>query len=168
MPRNFIQKCFNTWIETNSGRFNYPPCDIRYKQGGIEFNLLGIIPELKWTLHANGCGLYVDYRNHPCWDIISSCEVEEIKTVNGLYYCGYCAGMDDTIKSGRKMMLYSTRIALWQTECFELLLSNSDRCLQADTCLCIFGDHKGCSTAARLYPKKKADKILASFISSPK
>jgi len=162
MPRNFLQRCFNEWLKINEHRFKYPPCNIRYKWGGIQFNLSGIIPELKWSLHARNSGLYVHFRNHPCWDIISSCEVEEKKTVNGLYYCGYCADGDGEIKSGRKVMLFSTRKALWHKECFEMLITNTDYCTQANHWLCISGDEEGWSTSARIWQQQEAEKIISA------
>jgi len=189
MPRNFLQKSFTRWLDKNIQRFNHPPCNITYKQGGIQFNLQGIITELQWFISKEDSTLYANYteslflksklsgyfkdrrnRNTLQWDWVAGRDVWEHKNEKGEYYC-YWGSLSNTKKErfyqmptdllrphGKcfydiALVLYPTRLALWENECFEYVLSLSNACTKDNLWLCYLDHDIG------LFPEHKLEEI---------
>ena len=158
MPRNFLQQHFTQWLDNNAHRFNHPPCNLRYKAGGIQFNLQNTISEIEWEVNERGAMLGVSYKHNPFWDAIAECDVLECKTGNGQYYCGLCALDKDGIENTDNSTLYGTRKLLWETECFERILKLSNERVQPNYWLCYFD--MGGSTFIERVPTSKLETMV--------
>jgi len=151
-----MKDAFMRWLLTHSQRFHQPPCNIQLSNHVISFNLTGITPVLAWEIYDYHAMLIVYYQIGPddddtFWDGLVDFDIATIQSATGKYYCDLC--------EEQHRDYYPTRLALWESHCFENILNWSNQHITLNKVLVLFTlKGRGCTWAKLIDPTKPESK----------
>ena len=113
MPKSFVRKTFDCWLEANIQRFRFPPLVVLSRKNYFSLNFSGLASELFVDIFNNGsvAAVILDTEGR-YWDIIADFDIAEAINDEGKHYCLLC---DDPV-------FYDSRESLWQEHAFESVL----------------------------------------------
>jgi hypothetical protein len=129
MPKNFMRKTFDRWIDRHARRFHYPPYVVVQRKTYFVLQFRGITPTIRCRINTWGAVEIPVFYQRTEWDMLRDFDVVEQRTSTGQYYCHLCTSPD----------LFASRDALWVTHSFEPLLAWTNDHLHAAQWLCLFG-----------------------------
>ncbi len=151
MSNHFARHAFIQWLSINSHRFHRPPCNIKKHKTHIIFNLKGITKLLQWEISEQGA-FFTVYHKIPFtterdtfWDGLIDFDVYAEQTESDEYYCSMC--------DKQYVRYYPTKLALWESHCFEEILDWTNKNVTTDKLL-VLDQSKGYTSAALRSPSE--------------
>lgn len=124
MKHTFAMNAFMKWLPANSHRFHSRPYNIRRHNNSVTFNLTRITQLLKWSVSEQEATLLVCHKipdeKSDFWDALISFEVRARRNSACQYYCDMCEHYRNKTD---KRQYYPSKLALWESHCFENILT---------------------------------------------
>jgi len=136
MKHTYALNAFMKWLPANLHRFNNKPCNIRRHNQMITFNLTGVTNLLQWYVCERQASLTVRHKipkdKSDFWDAFIDFEVFPEHNSPCQYYCSMCESFGD---ENYKRQYYPSKLALWESHCFENILKWSNEKITSDKIL---------------------------------
>jgi hypothetical protein len=140
---------FLNWLRTNRSRFPFQPRVVGCGKNGIDFELRGVTPVLKFFFSSrsiSGISIAVMWQGK-CWDLIGDFDVAEERTDKG-WMC--------RLDLPDKRQYWPTREELWIEHCFERFLAWCNNELAPASWLALYA-YSGATWASLLLDEAKAE-----------